>query len=291
MGGGTWTEREFASYSMARGRGVTADGAADIKNLSASQVYTQHYLNAKLNPKGVIRECVDSEEHPNTIPVILALDVTGSMGQTAVEVAAELNKIMTKLYEEVQDVEFMIMGIGDLYCDDAPLQVSQFESDIRIAEQLDQLWFEFGGGGNLWESYTAPWAFGISQIQLDCWKRGKKGIIITMGDEELNPELDIVDYNNKVSDSEHQFNKNIDTKELYNLAKDKFSIYHINVKHGYRDPDMDRWYDVLGKENVITVPVAGVAQAITDIVLKEAKEPVVKVGSGGKVDENGYIEW
>ena len=112
-----------------------------------------------------------------------------------------------------------------------------------------------------------------------------------MGDEELNPELNIADYNKKVSDSEHQFNKNIDTKELYNLAKDKFNIYHINVKHGYRDPDMDRWYDVLGKENVITVPVAGVAQAITDIVLKEAKELVVKVGSGGKVDENGYIEW
>ena len=128
MGGGTWTKEAFTSYSTSLGRGVTADGAADIKNLSASQVYTQRYLNAKLNPRGVIRECVDSEEHPNTIPVILALDVTGSMGQTAVEVAAELNKIMTKLYEEIQDVEFMIMGIGDLYCDDAPLQVSQFES-------------------------------------------------------------------------------------------------------------------------------------------------------------------
>lgn len=50
-----------------------------------------------LDPKNVIRECCDTEEHPNTIPVILALDVTGSMGQAAVEVAKKLNVIMTKL--------------------------------------------------------------------------------------------------------------------------------------------------------------------------------------------------
>ena len=77
------------------------------------------------------------------------------MGNTAVEVAKKLNEIMTNLYEEVSDVQFMIMGIGDLYCDEAPIQASQFESDIRIAEQLDKIYFEGGGGGNGYESYTA----------------------------------------------------------------------------------------------------------------------------------------
>ena len=67
---------------------------------------------------------------------------------------------MTKLYEDITDVEFMIMGIGDLAYDNSPIQISQFESDIRIAEQLDKLWFENGGGGNDYESYTAAWYMG-----------------------------------------------------------------------------------------------------------------------------------
>ena len=56
----------------------------------------QKNIDAALDPKGVIRECCDNEEHPNTLPVILALDVTGSMGQTAVEIAKRLN---IRLYE------------------------------------------------------------------------------------------------------------------------------------------------------------------------------------------------
>ena len=36
------------------------------------------------------------------------------MGQAAVEISKKLNNIMTKLYEQVEDIEFMVMGIGDL---------------------------------------------------------------------------------------------------------------------------------------------------------------------------------
>ena len=96
------------------------------------------------------------------------------MGQTAVEIAKRLNEIMTKLYGQIKDVEFMIMGIGDLAYDTYPIQASQFESDIRIAEQLDKIYFEFGGGGNWFESYTAAWYFGSRHTKLDCWNRAKK---------------------------------------------------------------------------------------------------------------------
>ena len=85
-----------------------------------------------------MRECCDSEEHPNTIPVILGLDVTGSMGEAAVKTAQALNEIMTTLYSEVNDIEFCTMGIGDLFYDHSPIQISQFESDVRIVEQLEE---------------------------------------------------------------------------------------------------------------------------------------------------------
>lgn len=161
MGSGSWDTKSFVSYSTARGYDTDSRGVV-TGSYSNQEMFKAKNIDAALDPKGVIRECCDNEEHPNTLPVILALDVTGSMGQTAVEIAKRLNEIMTKLYGQIKDVEFMIMGIGDLAYDTYPIQASQFESDIRIAEQLDKIYFEFGGGGNWFESYTAAWYFRIS---------------------------------------------------------------------------------------------------------------------------------
>ena len=188
MGSGSWTRDSFRSYSSTKKMSIGSDGSIS-GNYHAQDMFKQRMIASELNPLNVMRECCDSEEHPNTIPVILGLDVTGSMGGAAVEVAKKLNVVMTSLYEKVADVEFMIMGIGDLAYDNAPIQASQFESDITIAEQLDKIYFEGGSGGNSYESYTAAWYFGLQHTKLDCWNRGKKGIVITMGDEPLNPYL------------------------------------------------------------------------------------------------------
>lgn len=138
MGSGSWNRSSFVTYSSMKNMNVSLDGAI-LGDYSAQEMFVQRKIAPELDPKNVIRECCDSEEHPHTKPVILALDVTGSMGGASVKVAKELNVIMTELYDKVQDVEFMIMGIGDLAYDRAPIQASQFESDIRIAEQLDNM--------------------------------------------------------------------------------------------------------------------------------------------------------
>lgn len=156
MGAGSWTTSSFKDYSVSKGMSVSAAGV--VLGMDSNQDnFKARKLNMALDPKNVIRECCDSDEHPETIPVILGLDVTGSMGDAAVEVAKKLNVIMTKLFENIKDVEFMIMGIGDLAYDQSPIQASQFESDIRIAEQLDKLYFEFGGGGNSNKKRSITW--------------------------------------------------------------------------------------------------------------------------------------
>lgn len=234
MGGGTWTRDSFTSYTKSvKGMDVSLDGV--VMGISSVQDnFKFRMLASELNPENVIRECVDSAEHPNTKPVILALDVTGSMGSAAMEVAKQINIVMTKLYENVTDVEFLVMGIGDLAYDRAPIQASQFESDIRIAEQLDKVYFEGGGGGNAYESYTAAWYFGLHHTKLDCWNRGQKGVIITMGDEPLNPYLPKSMLSTVTGDN---LQGDVETAQLYKEASEKFDIYHLNVKHGRS------WYD------------------------------------------------
>ena len=227
MGGGSYSSSSFSTY--ARTRGFSYDSLSDRV---VGHAYTSRSMKDSLNPKNKIRECCNSTEHPNTVPVILALDVTGSMGAACDECAAALSSIMKELYNRFDDVELMVMGVGDFECDDAPLQVSQFESDVRIAEQLDDVYIERGGGGNQYESYTAPWWYGLYRTKLDCYdKQGLKGIIITMGDEPLNPSLPkdtmlkYFGFANDESDGQYAF----DTKELYQKASEKFDIYHISV--------------------------------------------------------------
>lgn len=160
------------------------------------------------------------------MPVILALDVTGSMGGALLKTASSLGVIMQDILDKYKDVEFMIMGIGDLSYDRGPIQISQFESDIRIAEHLDKIWFERGGGGNSFESYTAAWYMGLHHTALDCWKRGQKGIIITLGDEPLNPYLPGGRLEQLTGD---RLQGDVETRDLYRSALEKFEIFHVAV--------------------------------------------------------------
>ena len=70
MGCGSFTTSAYACYNSSLGREYnTTTLRASVK--SVQEAYKQTRLHPSLNPKGVIRECVNNEEHPNTIPVIL----------------------------------------------------------------------------------------------------------------------------------------------------------------------------------------------------------------------------
>ena len=269
MGYGAWRREDFVDYSKRMNRTVGKDGSL-TGSYSNQELFLARHLDPALNPRGVIRECCDSEEHPQTLPVILALDVTGSMGQAAVEVAKKLNVIMTKLYDQMSDVQFMVMGIGDFAYDQHPLQVTQFEADIRIAEQLDKLYFEFGGGGNSYESYTASWYFALHHTRLDAWKRDQKGILITMGDERLNPYIPIKGSRCRFADvTGDALQGDVQTKELFRDVREKYELYHLDVNHrgGYDAEGIRKsWRAFLDREHFRVVTIDEITDAIVRIV-------------------------
>lgn len=295
MGSGSWSNASYASYNSSVGK--TYDHST---NRVLDQEYKAVRLDEGLNPQNFkIRECANSEEHPNTIPVILALDVTGSMGRACKETAEALGVIMTDLYEKFTDIEFCVMGIGDLAYDSAPVQMSQFESDVRIAEALDKIFMEHGGGGNGYESYTAAWYMGLKRTKLDCYdQQGRKGIIITMGDEPLNPYLPVNKLNRYTGATEE---KDIETEELLKEVTKKFNVYHIAVKdsadsYGYYKDAIHRSFKILGERFKVST-INDLSKTIVDCISDSLAsagvitDSVASAPEKNVLNEKGEITW
>lgn len=299
MGSGTWSSKSFSTYTT-NTHGLSLD-EYENNSYSTQEIFTSRKLASELNPYGVMRECCDSAEHPNSFPIILAPDVTGSMGGAARKVAQKLNTLMTELYEDksIKDPEFCIIAIGDVAYDRAPVQMTQFESDIRIAEQLDKVYFEGGGGGNGFESYTAAWYMGLYHCALDCWKRGKKGLIITLGDECPNPYIPARNFRAITGDKLPE--GDVETKPLLEAVKEKFEVYHLSVNdedssyewHNNNHCLDKKWTALLG-DHYKVVTLDNLIPTIVKIIKENADNDIFETvvsNTNTTISDDGFIDW
>lgn len=305
-------KEEYEEYAARVGR--VYDHKTDR---ATGQTFTSSKLDPSLDPNNFeYRECCACDEHPNPIPVFLCLDTTGSMGDSCKETAETLGAITLNLYKKFEnknvDIEFCIMGIGDLaYWEKAPIQMSQIESDVRIIESIDKLWLEKRGGTNPYESYTAAWYMCAYHTKLDTHKQGRKGIIITMGDEPLNPYLPLSHLRSYVKKLPCQLSEeDLETKNLYKKASEGFDIFHIavdddrNCYSRYRAEIKESFGEFLGdrlKVSSINGLQSTIESCIEESVLaydnldkinQPATETPTNQSTGGvKINEYGEITW
>jgi len=284
----------YSSYSVDnRTLNATSFG---YSTKSVSQIFTQNVerkIHNDMDPNGVLfRESRDSDTHPNTIPIQLYLDVTGSMGHIPHEMIKDgLPTLMgTLLQNGINDASLMFGAIGDHEADRYPLQVGQFESgDAELDMWLTRSYLEGGGGGNNGESYLLAWYFAANHVRTDASeKRGKKGFVFTIGDEPcLNnlPATAIKSIMGKTAVG--QGNYAID--ELLVAAQKNNHVYHIHVNHGSRYCDA-RWKQLLGANLIEVDDYKIISKVISDIILSEnlvsGVTPLVKVK---KEEERGVL--
>jgi hypothetical protein len=261
MGGGTYSHSDRLSRSVSLG--YNTKGVNDI--------FTQNKLrqiHEQMNPNGVvIRESRDSAEHPNSIPIIISLDFTGSMGHIPHELVKDgLPKIMSGIIQHgIPDPQVLFLGIGDHEFDRYPLQISQFESgDAELDMWLTRSYIEGGGGGNGGESYGLAHYFAANHTVTDHFeKRGQKGFLFTIGDE---PNLR--KYPSSAM-SEIMGNGDIATftdEEILAKAQEKWNVYHIMPGKETRDAK-SYWSKLLGQNFVWVDSSEQVSDAIRDIVI------------------------
>ena len=191
MGGGFWSTATYDTMTGAKARaGATFGYDATVRR--TGQLRAHPDLDpTRLNSAGAnVRESRDSAEHPLSTPIVVGFDSTGSMGSVPRVVQAGLKTLFWLLLDKgyASDPQVAIATYGDATCDEVPLQFSQFESDNRIDENLDNLFLEGGGGGNDGETSQLLFYYAAHHTVTDAWeKRGKRGYLFLVADEKQIP--------------------------------------------------------------------------------------------------------
>ncbi|MCB1172799.1 MAG: VWA domain-containing protein [Leptospiraceae bacterium] len=267
MGSGTYSNHAYRSLKARKGY--------DTKN--RDEIFESRNLDPDMDPRQIkLRESRDSAEHPDSLAIIVALDVTGSMGFIPEALVKDtLPDLMGSLIEAgIEHPQVLFLGIGDHVYDSAPLQVGQFESSAELLDRwLTRVFLEGGGGGNGGESYHLAHFFASRFTTIDCFeKRQAKGFLFTIGDEPCLPELPAEIITRITSLDEGATMK---SSQVIAEAQKMYEVFHLHVEHGPRSLEADsrgNWADMLGENLRIIKDHTQVAREIAKIIIQKVND-------------------
>lgn len=307
MGGGSW---DSSAYSAAAARRA-ASGIDDFDYDRKVRSGRAKGIHSTLDPKTVagptsplagqaVRESRDGADHPESLPIAVFFDVTGSMGEIPQILQKKLAKLMDVVIEKagIKDSQVLVGAIGDATCDRYPFQVGQFESDNRFDEALRSIILEGGGGGQVMESYGLAYRFAAYHTATDAWeKRGKKGYFFTMGDEMPWPKVSAQEAKT-IFGVEAEADETVE--ELIAKASEKWEIFHLFSMDGSYPDRTDihkRWRELLGERFVKVEDSSLVCEIIAGLVhMLETAHDVDSVvndigltGAAGRAVKNALV--
>lgn len=247
MGGGKWSPNTYkARIKQQRDRGQDSFSYSQ----GASGVHPS------LNPYGLeVRESRDSAEHPNSNAIIIALDVSGSMGRVVRAIHKDLPQLFKLLlgHEYVPHPQILFAAFAHAAMNQVPLQVGQFESDNRMDENLENMIIggQLAGGGSPGESAEHIFYLAARHTSIDCWeKRQKKGYLFIITDEEATGRV-------VKKDEVHRFigpglKDDVPLDQIITEAGEKYHIFAvIPMGASANSSVVEFWKSALGPGRVI----------------------------------------
>lgn len=267
----------------------TATASGDLRSSVTAHSFTAASVRKDFDPKQIkIRESKASDINPHPTPLIVALDVSGSMGR----VVAAMHRGLGTLFEQIidrhpiTDPHVLAMAIGDMDYDRSPVQATQFEADgITIGMQIEDLYLERGGGNNDHESYLGPLYFAAMRTDCDAFKEGRKGFLFTVGDEEPQHVLTKKQIESFFGD---QPREDLSAESLVSLVSRKWEYFHLIVEEGsYASHRLDKvrkvWTDLLGQRAIPLsdhTKMAEVIISLIEVTVGRDKDTVSRSWSG-----------
>jgi hypothetical protein len=277
MGGGSWDHSTYTSSRASR----ASKGVSDFHYSDTATQNTPVHPN--LDPQRIKGkpfeklESRDSKEHPESNAVFVSFDVTGSNYTRAVEAQKRLPNLMNLLRTYLTDPQVLIAANDDIEVEDRrSIQISDYESDNRIDEDIRNVLLTNNGGGNDGESYDLILLAAAQMTVLDCLdKRGRKGYFFMYADEPIRTHVEAAQVKRIFDiDAEGKLPISAVIKKL----KEQYHVFVIWPLGGY-DHARAQYVKLFGKECVATLQDAHlICELIGSLVgMNEKKLPKQKI--------------
>lgn len=246
MGHGSYSAADWSR--LKHSKGISSSSTADdiFKGNSAQEKYLPKFIN--------VRESRDSADSPNATPIIIGFDSTGSMGYLAAEIAKNsLNKTATMILEKrpVSDPHIMCAAFTEPgYV--LSMQVTQFEADIRVVEQLLDFVLQ---GGNRYSYDALVWYFALKHTSTDAFeKHGRKGLMFCIGDEVGCGVDEVILGSNAIETTFGDKDApNYTTGKLYKEVSERYEVFHI-ITGSHTGSSLETWEPLLPGRNAVIEP-------------------------------------
>jgi hypothetical protein len=234
-----------------------------------------------------MRESRNSALNPKATPIMVGLDVTGSMGMIVEAARKGLGTLLGEIIDRkpVTDPHVMALAIGDFTCDREPIQATQFESDaVVIGKQVEDLWLE-RGGGNHFEGYLGPLYLAAMRTDADAVREGRMGYLFTVGDEEPQQVLRASEVKRFFGDT---IQRDLAAEELLGLVGRGWHYFHLMTSEGshmrsFGPAVTSAWTSLIGQHALLLTDHTKMAEVIIstiEVTSGKDKDEVARSWSG-----------
>lgn len=180
-------------------------------------------------------------------PLIVAVDVTGSMANWPAEIFDRLPLLYNTLSQYRPDLEICFAAIGDAHFDRWPLQVTRFARGFNLESQLKAIYGE-GGGGDEPESYEL-FAWWVNH-HVNLAPTGEKPFLIVFGDATMHPKVN----KNQVRDVIGDRVQDSDSIKEWQAVTRRFNTWFLRRKGGKVGDRVDeQWARALGQQHIMHI--------------------------------------
>jgi hypothetical protein len=232
-----------AEYSYGTRGATKRKAAADRAKALGPRTYEK-----KIGPNEKI---IDPRKHITTQssnPLVIAIDVTGSMASWPFEIFDRLPLLYNTLSQYRENIEICFAAIGDAAVDQWPLQVTTFASGFDLEQLLGSLYGE-GAGGDAAESYGlfAHWV--NTHVQIPTLQ--DKPFLIVFGDAPMHPTVPASQIANYLGD---KVEKGIDTYKAWDKVGKTWNTWFLRRPTGKPGDLVDKhWSKAIGEQKIFHI--------------------------------------
>lgn len=202
--------------------------------------------------KGPNEKIITPSKHISTTstnPLIVAVDVTGSMAHWPFEIFDRLPLLFNTLSQYREDMEICFAAIGDAAVDKWPLQVTTFASGFDLEQQLGSLYGE-GGGGDFPESYGlfAHWV----NTHVTIPNAGDTPFLIVFGDATMHKTVPAKQINHYLGD--HSGKRGVNAIKAWQQVTQTWNTWFMRRPTGKPGDQVDQqWGEAITGQKIFHI--------------------------------------